>query len=182
VVGSADAAPLRSASADAALAMHMLYHLPDPRAGLRELRRVLRPGGRLVVSTNDAGDGLWQLFLDARLDRPPVSARWPLSGAREALHAAGFGDVRELRFDYLLDIPAAQPVLDYLDSCRSGFPHLTDRAWQDIRRNLAATAAAHLRQHGRVRAAGRVGVLTARRPPPPAPGIAGQPPVIRRSR
>ena len=51
--GSADALPLRTGSVDAALAMHMLYHLPRPEAGLAELRRVLRPGGRLVVSTND---------------------------------------------------------------------------------------------------------------------------------
>ena len=80
-IGSADALPLRAAAADAVLAMHMLYHLPQPQVGLAELRRVLRPGGRLVVSTNDdTVDGLWQLFLDAGLGRPPASARWSLTG------------------------------------------------------------------------------------------------------
>jgi ubiquinone/menaquinone biosynthesis C-methylase UbiE len=74
-VGSADALPLRRDAADAALAMHMLYHLPDPQAGLAELRRVVRPGGWLVASTNDDRvDGLWQLFTDAGLRRAPISA------------------------------------------------------------------------------------------------------------
>lgn len=162
-VGSAAALPLRAAAADAALAMHMLYHLPEPQAGLAELRRVLRPGGRLVVSTNDETvDGLWQLFLDAGLGRPPVDARWPLAGARDALHAAGFSDVRHRSFDYVLDIPSAQPVLDYLDSCRSGSPGLTEQPWHRIRGRVAATVAAHIGRHGSLRRSGRVGLLTAR--------------------
>ena len=100
VVGSADALPVRSQAADAAVAMHMLYHLPDPQAGLAELRRVVRPGGWLVVSANDYdADGLWQLFVDAGLNRDPVSARWPLGGATAAVRAAGFGDVHPQVFD-----------------------------------------------------------------------------------
>src|ERR1700758_1023112 len=53
---AADAAalPLRDASAYLTLAMHMLYHVPEPEVALRELRRVTRPGGRLVVGLNGA--------------------------------------------------------------------------------------------------------------------------------
>lgn len=41
--------PLRDAVFDAVLAAGLVHHLPDPAAGLRELARVTRPGGRLAV-------------------------------------------------------------------------------------------------------------------------------------
>ena len=39
-------------SYDVAIAMWMLYHVPDLDRGLAELRRVLRPGGRFIAVTN----------------------------------------------------------------------------------------------------------------------------------
>ncbi|MFI1963386.1 class I SAM-dependent methyltransferase [Streptomyces pathocidini] len=47
----ADAArlPFRDAALDAVFAAGLVSHLPDPRAGLRELARVVRPGGRLAL-------------------------------------------------------------------------------------------------------------------------------------
>lgn len=41
--------PLRDAAFDAVLAAGLLNHLPDAEAGLRELARVTRPGGRLAL-------------------------------------------------------------------------------------------------------------------------------------
>ncbi|HEY6747967.1 MAG TPA: class I SAM-dependent methyltransferase [Mycobacteriales bacterium] len=162
VVASADTLPLREHAADAALAMHMLYHLPDPQAGLAELRRVVRPGGRLVASTNDETDGLWETFRDAGLPRAPVSARWPLAAAPAALRAAGFADVTVQAFDYILDIPAPEPVLAYLDSCRAGFPDLADDTWTGVRAAVAAAVTAEIRRHGALRRTGRVGLVTGR--------------------
>jgi SAM-dependent methyltransferase len=40
------------ASYDVVLALWMLYHVPDLARGLAEVRRVLRPGGRLIAVTN----------------------------------------------------------------------------------------------------------------------------------
>jgi ubiquinone/menaquinone biosynthesis C-methylase UbiE len=49
-VGSLPNLPLRSASVDAALCLEVLEHVEDDRAAVRELRRVLRPKGLLIVS------------------------------------------------------------------------------------------------------------------------------------
>ncbi|MGW3136627.1 class I SAM-dependent methyltransferase [Streptomyces sp. NPDC001139] len=43
--------PFRSASADAVLFSEVIEHLVDPDAALDEIRRVLRPGGHLMLST-----------------------------------------------------------------------------------------------------------------------------------
>jgi ubiquinone/menaquinone biosynthesis C-methylase UbiE len=44
--------PLRDDSVDVTLAMHMLYHVPDPVQAVREFRRVTRSGGRVIVGLN----------------------------------------------------------------------------------------------------------------------------------
>ncbi len=49
--GEAAAIPLADESEDVIILWHVLEHLLDPRAGLRELRRVLTARGRLVIST-----------------------------------------------------------------------------------------------------------------------------------
>lgn len=49
--------PLTDAACDRVMANHMLYHVPDQVAALRELRRVLKPGGRIVLATNAADSG-----------------------------------------------------------------------------------------------------------------------------
>ena len=50
VVADAQRLPIAGASVDAVLMMHMLYHVPEPALGVREARRVLRRGGRLVAA------------------------------------------------------------------------------------------------------------------------------------
>lgn len=55
VGASVETLPFPAASFDTAVAASSLHRWPDAAAGLAELRRVLRPGGRLLVVDWDAG-------------------------------------------------------------------------------------------------------------------------------
>lgn len=52
-VGSFEQLPLDDGGADAVMSIDALLFTPDKAAALRELARVIRPGGRLVVTTWD---------------------------------------------------------------------------------------------------------------------------------
>jgi ubiquinone/menaquinone biosynthesis C-methylase UbiE len=53
----ADAAalPFADNSFETVIAMHMLYHVPEPATAIAEMHRVLKPGGSLAVTTNGIG-------------------------------------------------------------------------------------------------------------------------------
>ncbi|MCA9995432.1 MAG: class I SAM-dependent methyltransferase [Anaerolineales bacterium] len=51
-VANVEELPFSDEQFDVVVANHMLYHVPDLNKGLQEIRRVLRPGGRLVAATN----------------------------------------------------------------------------------------------------------------------------------
>jgi SAM-dependent methyltransferase len=55
VQGDAARLPFRDGAFDGAVCNHVLYHLARPADGLRELRRVVRPGGWVAVATNGTG-------------------------------------------------------------------------------------------------------------------------------
>lgn len=64
--GSIDALPVEDDSFDVVLCLQVLEHVPDPAAAVRELRRVVRPGGRVLASTHGVypfhpnPDDLWR--------------------------------------------------------------------------------------------------------------------------
>jgi SAM-dependent methyltransferase len=71
-VGDVQELPFEDEAFDCAAANWMLYHVQRLERGLAELRRVLRPGGRLVAATNSVRhlSELWELVgLDYRAAR-----------------------------------------------------------------------------------------------------------------
>lgn len=118
----ADAAdlPFPDASFDTVIANHMLYHVDDPDAALREFARVLRHGGRLAVAVNGAdhlaeldtiGPAIGRSALAVSATQNDFSAE---SGPSYV--ARYFTGITVERYPCDLDIPAAEPVLAYLAS------------------------------------------------------------------
>ena len=110
--------PFPDASFDLVIANHMLYHLDDPEAALREFVRVLQPGGRLRASPNGRDHIEELLALGAAVGRPsPIlgAARITAETAPNML-SNHFKDVTMERFPGGFDVPDPGPVLGYLAS------------------------------------------------------------------
>jgi len=57
--GDTDRLPLGDGEADAVVANMVLHHAPDPAGAIREMARVLKPGGTLVVTDADTHTHEW---------------------------------------------------------------------------------------------------------------------------
>jgi len=62
----AEPLPCEDASFDAVVMKDLLEHVPDPVALVREVRRVLRPGGRVFASSPDAQRWVWDDYTHRR--------------------------------------------------------------------------------------------------------------------
>lgn len=80
-VASDGTLPLESESFDAVMSTQVLEHVSDPRLYLSECHRVLRPGGRLLLSTH----GIFPYHPD-----PTDYWRWTSDGLRRIVAEAGF--------------------------------------------------------------------------------------------
>jgi ubiquinone/menaquinone biosynthesis C-methylase UbiE len=58
-VGDVESLPLRTAEVDVVFANMVLHHAPDPHLAIREMSRVLKPGGKLVITDADTHTHEW---------------------------------------------------------------------------------------------------------------------------
>jgi SAM-dependent methyltransferase len=135
------ALPLRSAAFDVVMAIHMLYHVPDRPAAVRELRRVLAPGGVCIAVTNGARA---QVALRAMTEQAVrrVTPGWRMRRATDAFAAENAAAQLSAAFSSVTCVrPASRPPVvirdaelaaDYVASWASFYEDETARPWPDV--------------------------------------------------
>ncbi|MEU9881378.1 class I SAM-dependent methyltransferase [Streptomyces phaeochromogenes] len=129
VVADATRLPLATASVDAALALHMLYHVPDIPQAVRELSRVVARDGLVIASTNSdldktELDDLWQRAAGDVLGtgrgpaRISLSARFSLEKAPAFLREE-FGRVETIELPGAIRVHDPEPVIAHMASYRA---------------------------------------------------------------
>ena len=171
VESDAQALPIATACVGTALANHMLYHVPDIAAAVRELRRVIRPGGALLAITNAAGHMAELVAIrNAAIEElaghgfrhESATARFNLDNGASSL-SASFDSVELHHRRGELSVPVAEPVVRYLASgvgtARSlpegvGFAQMIEVSERIIRQTIA--------EEGRLRVTTHAGAFVCR--------------------
>src|SRR5262245_50544838 len=68
IEGRAEGLPLPDASVDTAVVTYALCTIPDPRSALREIRRILKPDGRLLFIEHERSTEPWRSRWQDRLN------------------------------------------------------------------------------------------------------------------
>jgi SAM-dependent methyltransferase len=135
------ALPLRDGAVDVALAVHMLYHVPDRPTALRELRRVLADGGVCIAVTNGGRHtrAVRDLVEQAVGRETPgwrmQPATWAFTAENaEAQLAAVFGSVACVRPSVQPPVYIRDPAVagDYVASLATHYQDETARPWADV--------------------------------------------------
>jgi ubiquinone/menaquinone biosynthesis C-methylase UbiE len=114
--------PFADASFDVVIANHMLYHVSSRDKALAEIRRLLRPGGRLYAATNGKSHlrelREWEntFFLQVGVEGwGRMEGNFTLETGEEELRR-WFPEVRLKRYDDALLVTEVEPIAAYIRS------------------------------------------------------------------
>lgn len=125
-IGDASALEFERNSFDVVVSGFVVFFMPDPTAALREWARVLKPDGRLVMSTWTGGDPRWAWERELRM---PFAARMDPGQLQELV--AGLQSVN--RFDapekVEAELAAAGLAVERAHVCEREFVFETEDDW-----------------------------------------------------
>jgi SAM-dependent methyltransferase len=172
VVADAQSLPMADYSLDAVLMMHMLYHVPDAERAVKEVARVLRPGGRALVATNGSRhlremNALWLPLLERagiREDLQDVGLVNPrlTAGTAEQLVGMHLGEVEERWLRSAVVVTDAAPVIRHAASTTGA--HVVGERRDELLRELEEAVDGQIRRDGEFRITTEVAFLAARTP------------------
>ena len=144
----AQSIPYPDESFDAVIANHMLYHLPDRAKAITEIRRVLKPGGRLIATTVGQGHlyeiSEWLRCAHLEGSFQEFSRAFTLENGLEQLQPF-FSQVTMIRYEDNLQVTEIEPILVYL---RSSI-HISELP-EDCLREIQMTLEEELRHKGSI--------------------------------
>ena len=109
-------------SFDIIIANHMLYHVPDVKRTLKEVRRLLKPAGTFYAATNGEGH-MQELYdhlngFDGEISAQKFRLNFVLENGAEFLQEV-FSEVNCVEYPNKLHITETEPLLDYIYSMQS---------------------------------------------------------------
>ena len=112
--------PFESDSFDIVIANMMLYHVPDIKKGLREVRRVLKDGGTFYCATYGEHGIIEYLsgILSTYGMEDRTNKNFTLQNGEDILKST-FDQVRQMRYDDSLAVTNVDDLVDYLYSLTS---------------------------------------------------------------
>jgi SAM-dependent methyltransferase len=138
------------ATYDFVMLNHSFEHMPEPAATLKSLRRLVRPGGTLMLRLPVAGCAAWRIYGTdwVALDAPRHLHLPSVGGLRELAAKSGL-DLYEVVYEsnamqfwrseqYRADIPLFDPRSHEVNPSGSMFSQSQIAAWEEQARQLNA--------------------------------------------
>ncbi len=172
LAGDSTFLPFSDDSFDCVIAAHMLYHVPDIDATLREIFRVTRSGGNVAVVLNGVAHlrELFTVLRDAVIavggknaPRPESPDRIKLRAA-EPLIARYFASLETFAERRAIVTTDSTVIADYVESMEATFASAIDVQWSDVVEATRTIVSDHIANHGAWHTSSNLGMILARKP------------------